>query len=274
MVPTFNANDPNVQALLGMISLPTTGVPGAEVFQASPAQGTDWREELVRVDHNFNDKLSAMFRYVHDSWNTTNAVPLWTNGGTFPTIQTAMKEPAVSMVARLAATVSPTLLNEFVASYDTDHIILNDAGNWKRGSNVTIGAFFQNGFNGALPGISLTDAGTAYGGGFAEDAGYIPNGPYNSNPTYTLRDNVSKIVGKHNLTIGAYFVAAEKNELGFELGGGAVPGFLSYDSSNGAVSSGNAFADLVARKHFQFRPTKLEPQVLQPLQNPGAVFPG
>lgn len=245
VIPTFNANDPNVQALLGMISLPTTGVPGAEVFQSSPAQGTDWREELVRVDHNFNDKLSAMFRYVHDSWTTTNAVPLWTNGGTFPTIQTAMKEPAVSMVARLAATVSPTLLNEFVASYDTDHIILNDTGNWKRGSNVTIGALFQNGFNGALPGISLTDAGTAYGGGFAEDAGYIPNGPYNSNPTYTLRDNVNKIVGKHNLTIGAYFVAAEKNELGFELGGGAVPGFLSYNSSNGAVSSGNAFADLL-----------------------------
>ncbi|HET7889965.1 MAG TPA: carboxypeptidase regulatory-like domain-containing protein, partial [Candidatus Sulfotelmatobacter sp.] len=101
VIPTFNANDPNVQALLGMISLPTTGVPGAEVFQSSPAQGTDWREELVRVDHNFNDKLSAMFRYVHDSWTTTNAVPLWTNGGTFPTIQTAMKEPAVSMVARL-----------------------------------------------------------------------------------------------------------------------------------------------------------------------------
>src|SRR5579864_6718630 len=144
VIPTFNANDPNVQALLGMISLPTTGVPGAEVFQASPAQGTDWREELVRVDHNFNDKLSAMFRYVHDSWTTTYAVPLWTNGGTFPTIQTAMKEPAVSMVARLAATVSPTLLNEFVASYDTDHIILNDVGNWKRGSNVTIGALFQN----------------------------------------------------------------------------------------------------------------------------------
>jgi hypothetical protein len=245
VVPTFNASDPNVQALLGMISLPTTGVPGAEIFQASPAQATAWREELFRVDHNFNDKVRAMFRFAHDSWTTTNAFPLWTNGGSFPTIQTAEKEPAVSMVARLTATASPTLLNEFVFSYDTDHITLNNVGAYKRGPGITIGALFQNGFNGSLPGISLTDAGTAYGGGFAEDAGYIPNGPYNSNPTYTMRDNVTKILGKHNLTIGFYAVAAEKNELGFELGGGAVPGFLSFNSSDGAVSSGNAFADLL-----------------------------
>ncbi len=72
-----------------MIPLPTTGVPGAEIFQASPAQATDWREELLRVDHNFNDKIRGMFRFAHDSWSTTNAFPLWTNGGSFPTIQTA-----------------------------------------------------------------------------------------------------------------------------------------------------------------------------------------
>jgi hypothetical protein len=243
-----------------MISLPTTGVPGAEIFQASPAQSTNWREELLRVDHNFNDRVRAMFRFAHDSWSTTNAVPLWTNGGAFPTIQTAEKEPAVSMVARLTATASPTLLNEFVFSYDTDHIVLTNVGNFKRGPNVTIGALFQNGFNGSLPGITLTDTGTAYGGGFAQDAGYIPNGPYNSNPTYTVRDNVTKIIGKHNLTMGAYYVAAEKNELGFELGGGAVPGFLSYSNSNGAVTSGNAFADLLLGRISSFGQQSVNPK--------------
>ena len=40
----------------------------------------------------------------------------------FPTIQTNFNNPGVSMVARLTANVSPTLLNEFVASYTTDHI--------------------------------------------------------------------------------------------------------------------------------------------------------
>ena len=49
--------------------------------------------------------------------------------------------------------------------------------------------------------------GNAYGGGFGEDAGYIPNGIYNSNPTYTFRDNVNKIIGRHNLTIRRLFAA-------------------------------------------------------------------
>src|SRR5207244_9821334 len=139
------------------------------------------------------------------------AVPLWTNQGSFPTIQTAFKGPGVALVTRLNSTFSPTLLNEFVFSYTTDHIILNNVGNWKRSSfpGFAVPDIFPGNGNGILPGINLVTG--AYGGGFGEDAGYIPNGVYNSNPTYTFRDNVSKIVGKHNLQFGAYAVADRKS---------------------------------------------------------------
>ena len=171
-------------------------------------------------------------------------MPLWTNQGSFPTIQTDFSGPGVSMVARLSSTFSPTLLNEFVASYTTDHIVLNNVGNWQRPSTFPMGDLFPGNGDGILPGINLA-GGNAYGGGFGEDAGYIPNGPYNSNPTYSYRDNVSKIVGKHNLQFGAYFVAAQKNELGGELAAGSIPGYLTFDSSNTGISSGNPFADLL-----------------------------
>jgi hypothetical protein len=95
-----------------------------------------------------------------------------------------------------------------------------------------------------VPGINLV-GGIAYNQGFGQDAGYIPNGPYNSNPTFTYRDNISKIVGRHNLQFGAYFVAAQKNEFGGELAAGSVPGYLTFDSSNNNVSTGNPFADLL-----------------------------
>jgi hypothetical protein len=134
-------------------------------------------------------------------------------------------------------------LNEFVASYTTDHIVLVNVGNSQRPSPFPMGDLFPGGGDGILPGINLS-GGNAYGGGFGEDAGYIPNGPYNSNPTYSYRDNVSKIVGKHNLQFGAYFVAAQKNELGGELAAGSIPGYLTFDSSNGN-STGNPFADLL-----------------------------
>jgi hypothetical protein len=128
----FNANDPTIQGLLSEIPLPTQGSGADSVYVASPVQPTNWREELIKLDHNLTDKQRVTFRFIHDSWQTTTAVPLWTNQGSFPTIQTNFKGPGVALVARLNSTFSPTLLNEFVFSYTTDHIILNDVGNWKR----------------------------------------------------------------------------------------------------------------------------------------------
>jgi hypothetical protein len=250
VVPSFNPNDPNVQALLGYIPLPTTGVPGAELYNTNVSLPTNWREELIRLDHNLTSNERLTFRFIHDSWDTVTSTPLWTNAGSFPTVETAFKGPGVSLVTRLTSTLNPTLLNEFVFSYTTDHIILNNVGNWKRGPDITIGGLFQNGFNGSLPGINLV-GGDAYGGGFGEDPGYIPNGTYNSNPTYTYRDNMTKIVGKHNLVFGAYAAFGQKNELGGELGPGSVPGYLTFDSSGG-VSTGNPFSDLLLGRISSF----------------------
>ena len=77
--------------------------------------------------------------------------------------------------------------------------------------------------------------------GIAQDPnGIWPEGPYNSNPTYTYRDNITKIVGRHNLQFGAYFVAGQKNELSSVQ----VNGTLTFDTGS-PISSGNAFADML-----------------------------
>jgi hypothetical protein len=239
----FQASQTVAQALLAAIPEPTTIEDGISKFVGTAPEPVNWREELVRVDHNLNDKNRLSFRYIHDSWVQNRSTPLWTNAGSFPTIGTNFKGPGVSIVARMSSTFSPTLLNEFVASYTTDHIVLTNTGVWKRPANLPIGDLFGGNGDGILPGFNLvTDL---YGGGFGQDAGYIPNGPYNSNPTYTYRDNVSKIIGKHNLQFGAYFVAGQKNELGGELGAGSIPGYLTFDDTSGGISSGNAFADLL-----------------------------
>lgn len=252
----FAASQPVSSALLGMIPAPNGpgsanctpgGVADPCFFTSSPAQATNWREELIRVDHNINNNLHATFRFIHDSWQTTTATPLWTNQTSFPTIETAFKGPGVGLVARLTANVSPTLLNEFVFSYTADHIILNDVGAWQRPSsfNANFTDLFPGGGNGVLPGIALTDVNNGVYGNFGEDAGYIPNGVYNSNPTFTFRDNVTKIVGSHNFQFGAYAVAAQKNEFGGELAAGSFPGLLTFDPNTNPNSTGNPFADLL-----------------------------
>jgi len=248
-LPEFQANQGTAQALLAMIPPPTQGSGLNSTYVASPVEPTNWREEIIKVDHNFTDKIRASVHYIHDSWDTVTPVPLWTFTGSFPTIQTAFKGPGVSLVTRLNATFSPTLLNEFVFSYTTDHIILNNTGNWRRPQGLVVPDLFPGNGDGILPGINLV--GDAYGGGFGQDAGYIPNGLYNSNPTYTFRDNVSKIVGRHNLQFGAYAVAGQKNELGGEIGCGSIPGCLTFDASN-SISTGNPFADLLLGRISSF----------------------
>jgi hypothetical protein len=236
----FNASDPNVQSLLGLIPEQNRGTH----FFENVAQPTNWREELFRIDHNLNDKERVTFRYIHDSWSQFQPIPLWTNAGSFPSIGTAFSGPGISMVARLSSTFSPTLLNEFVASYTSDKITLNDTGNYKRPANTTFGAIFPGADLGVMPGFNLNDPAGAYGG-FGQDAGYIPNGVYNSNPSYSYKDNLTKILGKHNLQFGGYFEAAQKNEFGGELSAGSYPGFITFDPSSAVVTTGNPFADLL-----------------------------
>ena len=251
--PTTGTYFPNNQvpvsqtgaALLPLIPLPNAGVPGAELYNASPSQPTNWREELLRLDQNFGSKLRAMFRYTHDSWNTVTPVSVFT-GSYFPTVQTNFVGPGISVVARLNWNPTPSLVNEFVFSYTADHITFGSTGTpnpnaWQRPANLDMGSFFNNGFGGKLPTIQLF-GNAAYGGGFMEDPnGEWPNGLYNSNPTFTYRDNVSKIVGRHNMQFGGYFVAAQKNELSSQY----VNGYLTFNIASTAVTTGNSFADLL-----------------------------
>jgi hypothetical protein len=231
-----NFSDPTIMALENLIPTPNQGTFN---WLETPTLPTNWREELFRIDHNINDKMRVSFRYIHDSWSQIYPTPLWTSGTSFPTVQTNFIGPGVSLVARFTATASPTLLNEFVASYTTDHITLGLIGAWQRPPGVNLG-IFNNGFGGKVPGISLNGG---FFSGINEDPGYVPNGPLNSNPTYTYKDNVTKIVGSHNLQFGGYFVAAQKNEIPQPSIG--INGNITYDISNAAVTTGNAFADLL-----------------------------
>jgi Carboxypeptidase regulatory-like domain/TonB-dependent Receptor Plug Domain len=244
--------DPNGQLLLPMIPAPNTTRDGQAYFSASVGQPTRWFENLVRIDHDFNPKLRATFRFIHDSWDTTNATVTW-GGANFPTIGTHFIGPGVEIVSRLTATVSPTLLDEFVASYTTDHIkqINTNPSVWTRGSDFTMPGLFPN-YGGKLPGFCLNTAG-AYGGGFCEGPTAFPWA--NSNPTYTYRDNVTKSLGKHKLEFGGYFVNAQKNEPAYtDLGGDLV-----FDSGV-PVSTGNAFADMLMGNIASFTQANAQPK--------------
>jgi len=254
--PTTNAYYPNntvpvninAQNLLPL--LPLANQPN-NYYNAAPALPTHWREELFRVDENFSEKMRMFVRFTHDSWSQIQPTPTWGNGASFPTVQTNFVGPGVSMVANLTANISPTLLNEFTFSYTTDHIFFNAIGPVQRPSSETMTGLYPNGFGGLLPAVGVS-GGIGYDtSGFALDTGYFPWN--NANPTYTYKDQVSKIIGDHNVYVGFYFVAAQKNEQNTPY----IQGILGFDNTS-PVSTGNAFADFLTGQIGSFNQTNVK----------------
>jgi len=242
------------QTLLSLVPKATPGLlnNGFPAVVQTVSLPETWREELVRIDHNITDNYRLTFRYIHDSWQTQTQNALWGNGSSFEDINTNFVGPGTSFVARLNANITPTLLNEFVASYTADHIFLTAINNPPLPSPFPMGVLFDNGLGGKLPAISLGNN-IAYGGGFSADTGYFPWN--NANPVYTYRDNVTKIVRTHTLQFGVYAAFAQKNEENSPY----IQGILTFDSSNSAIpSTGNGFADLLTGRIAQYSQVNLQ----------------
>jgi len=138
------------------------------------------------------------------------------------------------------------LLNEFTFSYTTDHIFLNAIGPTARPSDFTMTGLYNNGFGGIMPAVGVAGGINYDTGGFALDTGYFPWN--NANPTYTYKDQLTKIVAGHNLYLGVYVVAAEKNEMNSPY----IQGILGFDNTDTAISTGNAFADMLTGQIANF----------------------
>ena len=212
-------------------------------YVANPSYPTHWREELIRVDHNLTDNQRLTFRYIHDTWGTINQGPLWGQyNNTFDNTNTNFTGPTTSFIARLTSNFTPSLLNEFVASYTDDHIFLSNANNAVNipQDGIDLVPLFANGLGNKIPAFSIgaTNNGVALGGGFDVDTGYFPW--KNANPTYSYRDIVTKIVRNHTLFFGAYFVAAQKNQSSSL----DVQGQLTF-ANNSQFTTGNPFADML-----------------------------
>ena len=229
---------PQAQDLMVLIPAANSGSGAQSFFQDSFSTPTTWREDLFRVDQNLGPRLRMFVHYIHDSWATVEPTTQWSLAqASFPTVETNFHGPGESMVAHLTANASPTLLNEFVFSYTTDIIHLSAIGNVQRPAGFQMGGIFDNGFGGELPAVTIC-CNLEYGGGIGEDPGFYPW--KNSNPTYTFRDNMTKIAGSHNLQFGAYAVAAQKNE----DDNSNLEGIVNFSSSSG-VTTLNGFADFL-----------------------------
>jgi hypothetical protein len=252
-------------------------------YIASVSPATYWREELFRIDHNFNQSQKLSFRYIHDAWDTTTLTPQWgIVKNSFPTVENRLVGPGLDLVANLTQQFPHGISNFFTAAYSVANITLKpqpgvgvaslarpsilDApcqtvtgppptppGSAQQLTECPMGYIFNNGFgarNGyssQMPGLIFQGNNGAYGGhGFSVDTGYAPWEM--ANPTYVLRDDLSKVFGKHTIQVGVEAMLVQQNESSAVSGAnsGDVQGLLTFSNQQSRNTSNNAFADFLA----------------------------
>lgn len=170
------------------------------LYVASFSQLNNTREDLVRLDHNFSEKLHFFGRAMQDETPENFPEGLFA-GSNFPGVAgSVVNAPGQNVVGNLTWTISPRMVNEAEFAYTqgtisssfTSGSIANNPSIAKQLTNNTA---YVDPYN-RIPGISFTGAalqGLAYG-----------STPYfERNLDRTLYDNYSVTLGKHTLRAGA-----------------------------------------------------------------------
>ncbi len=198
------------------------------------------KENSIRVDYNLSETTRAYIRYTRDTDQQIAPYGIgWTGGNNqIPFDNLIFKQaPAWNGTINVTSTLSPTLTNEFIFGASQNNLTLEP-------TNTTAATYAGIGLNFALPFsypasqfFNLTFGGTTnqnYGG----TTGYSQFPYKNSNTTFDIYDNVSKVWGSHTLKAGFYFQRSRKDQA---AGNSASINFSN--NTNDPNNSGHPYAN-------------------------------
>jgi hypothetical protein len=226
-IPT-NLIDPNAVLELNAGTFPHPNL-GISQYISSIPQPTNVREDVVRIDHAINSKLQLMGHLLHEPVSVNFFPPLWGDSN-YPTVGTAMQNPAWSSVIKLTQTISPNLLNETAVLYSGNKITLTPVqgpgGTFVQPSGWTATSFFPvaNNVGSRLPEIQLqgTPLNTTW------SSSYFPW--KNGYEGFEYRDDLSYTRGLHQFKVGFSWLHDYKNQQ------------LQYNTQGTAIFNSSSFS--------------------------------
>ena len=196
--------DPTAKAYLHAgYMLPPNTSDGQHYFSSADTI-TPFREELARVDHQFNDKFRLMGHFIWDSSNQQMPRVAWANN-TYPTIGSVQTVPSWQGVVHLTHAISPSLLNEVGWNVNGNNITLDNTGLWKQPSGFAATPLFDSNSIKKIPGILLRQP---YNVEMA--SGNWPWKNWWRSNQWT--DDLSWMHGKHNLKLGFGYMYTNKKQ--------------------------------------------------------------
>ena len=201
--------DPNAVTYLNAGILPPPNLPNGQ-NHASVSLPFVVRDDIVRIDHNVNDKWAILGHYIGDTENQNEGGPelgwCWCS---YNTLTSILSSPSHSAAIKLSGTITPNLLLEASINYDGNQIVIAPSANsflpssWTVAPVVPAYAITRK----VWPGIS--GFGNPYG--TAEDTATEPYN--NAAQDYEPKLDLSYTMGQHALKFGLSYNRYTKNQM-------------------------------------------------------------
>ena len=162
------------------------------------------RQELIKIDHNFGQKLVLSGRYIQDSIPTIEPTGLFTTGVVLPGVaSTTTNSPGKGVVIRATASFTPTLINELGYAWSYGAIISRVTGSIDSAvsSDIKVALPYPSTIA-RVPGLTFT--------GGSSIAGFGPYDDFDRN--HNVFDSFTWVKGRHTLKFGGTYYRYNKQE--------------------------------------------------------------
>ncbi|MEZ5346833.1 MAG: carboxypeptidase regulatory-like domain-containing protein [Pyrinomonadaceae bacterium] len=208
------------------LPLPTNAATYALNF---PTKNTaKFQQEIVKVDHSFNDQFSVYYRFQNDKIPTEDANSLFSSGSGLPGVSnTETNSPGRTHTFQGTYALSPNVIIEGRYTYGYGAILSSNAGLLAlSNSPITIPLPYEN---------QRDRVSTISGNGFSNLQGFGPYDNFSNKQNYS--GSLTWVAGSHTMKFGAIFSQYRKNENALA---GSNEGTFSAFNTPGATARINA----------------------------------
>jgi hypothetical protein len=247
--------DPNATILLDpQLAFPLPNTPEG-YFSGVGASPLNLHEEILRVDHNIDERNQVFFRFVHDTLAQNQPTTMW-GGQSYPTVGTLFTNQPKIYHGQWTSTFSPNIVNEASLSFGRQPLQLAPTGVWKRPSNLNIPELFSDNRDNRMPNISLQGV-VGVNIDFA-------SWPWTNNlDTWIVRDNIAWNRGTHTLRFGGEYMHIGKRQDLF----GPTQGAFTFNTAD----TGHEVASFLLGRAFQYQELEVQTSPLYLAQS-GSLF--
>ncbi|MEO7029021.1 MAG: carboxypeptidase regulatory-like domain-containing protein [Acidobacteriaceae bacterium] len=188
----------------------TIATPGRNIFNA--------RQEIVRIDQVFSPRFTLFGRYENDTIPTQEPGGLFTGSGLPGVSNTTTNSPGRIVIIHATNTFFANLLNDGGFSYSHGGVISDPIGLESTRNSPNIGNATKLPFTSTIarvPDLNFNN--------FDSIGGFGPYRDFNDN--YSGFDNVSKVLGRHTVQVGAVYNHYTKDENAGRGNNGSFNGF-------------------------------------------------